>query len=273
MSDVLNLPIQLVEILPHVWTFLLLAVRYAALMMLLPGISGGAQGMTIRAPAIIVFAFVSLISGQISPLPENVITMLANVASEYLFGFMLGFVPALITAGVQTAAQLSTGTMGLGAAQLMDPNLGVSVSSLGRVLTDLVICLFLALGGHHVMIYAASGLGGVLVPGTFLVEEQSLQLVIHQTGRVFEIGVLLSAPVIVALLLTQFVMGLISKAVPTVNIFIVSFPLTIGIGLVLSVLSLPEIFTFAEREFNLMEQRIGVFVQSVEEKDPVRVSK
>ena len=41
---------------------------------------------------------------------------------------------------------------------------------------------------------------------------------------------MLSAPVMVALLLTQFVMGLISQAVPTVNIFIVSFPLTIGIG-------------------------------------------
>ena len=64
---------------------------------------------------------------------------------------------------------------------------------------------------------------------------------------------MVSIPVIVALLLTQFVMGLISRTVPTVNIFIVSFPLTISIGLVVTVLAMPDIMVFIRREFAGLE--------------------
>ena len=70
-----------------------------------------------------------------------------------------------------------------------------------------------------------------------------------------------ASPVIVALLLTNFVMGLITKAVPQVNIFIVSFPLTIGIGLVLSALSLPEIMVLFDREIAGIESTIAVLLE------------
>jgi flagellar biosynthetic protein FliR len=60
---------------------------------------------------------------------------------------------------------------------------------------------------------------------------------------------LIAAPVIVALLLTNFVMGIISKAIPTVNIFIISFPLTIGVGFAISILAIPEMAHMLEREW------------------------
>jgi flagellar biosynthetic protein FliR len=65
---------------------------------------------------------------------------------------------------------------------------------------------------------------------------------------------MIAAPVIVALLLTNFVMGLISKAVPTVNIFIISFPLTIGIGFFLTMFALPEVAYFLQREMMELER-------------------
>jgi flagellar biosynthesis protein FliR len=49
-------------------------------------------------------------------------------------------------------------------------------------------------------------------------------------------------------------MGVISKAVPTVNIFIVSFPITASIGLILSILALPEMSLYITRQFVDLER-------------------
>jgi flagellar biosynthesis protein FliR len=67
--------------------------------------------------------------------------------------------------------------------------------------------------------------------------------------------------VVVALLLTNFVLGIISKAVPTVNVFIISFPLTIGVGLTISIIALPEVAVFLEREFMRLPEVIGRLLQ------------
>ena len=61
-------------------------------------------------------------------------------------------------------------------------------------------------------------------------------------------------------------MGMISRAVPTVNIFIVSFPLTIGIGLILTVLSLPEVLHYSTREILGLEQQVAAVVDETARK-------
>ena len=89
----------------------------------------------------------------------------------------------------------------------------------------------------------------------FRLDESILEFLVKRVGHIFEAGVILSVPVVVSLLLTQFVMGLISKAVPSINIFIISFPITIGIGLILISMSLPEMAKIITDEFN----SIGTF--------------
>ena len=106
------------------------------------------------------------------------------------------------------------------------------------------------------------------MPGSFTISEATLRLVIERSGDIFAACVLISAPVIVALLLTQFVMGLVTKAVPSVNIFIVSFPLTIGIGLVLTALALPDTLRFAEQELQKVEADVVTVSADLEQAPP-----
>jgi len=255
----LQTPIDFLDHLNVVWTFLLIVVRFSAMMLVIPGIGGGQRGLLVRTASILVLSAAAMMgTTTYATLPVNVIMLVATAGSEFLLGALLGMVPQLLISGVQTAAMLSSTTMGLGAAQLLDPNLGVSVPSLARLFGDLVAILFMFLGGHYVVIYAVAGFGGSLVAGTFVIGDNSISVLIDQSAQVLEMGVMVSAPVIVALLLTQFVMGLITKAVPTVNIFIVSFPLTIGIGLVLSALSLPEILIYMERKMTAVNALLSV---------------
>ncbi len=239
-----------------IWTFSLLCVRYFALISFLPGIGMGERGILIRLPGVLVLAFAAMSSGVYAPLPENWAILVTSLFGEILLGGLIGLFPLFIVSGMQTAGFLSSTTMGLGAGQLMDPTLGMGVPSLSRILGDLCIVLFLMLDGHHLIINAVAGMNGSIIPGSFVPTEVTMELLVNRSADIFRLGVMVSAPVIVALLLTQFVMGLISKAVPTVNIFIVSFPLTIGIGLVLSALSLPEVIKFATHEINGLERTV-----------------
>lgn len=261
--DFFTLTTSYLENLDVVWTFLLLVIRYGAFFIIVPALGGGTSQRQIRMPCTLLLAFVSLMSSPKASVPNDIALMAGGLISEASFGFLIGLIPALIVSGVQLGAQLSSTTMGLGAAQLLDPNLGIQVASLGRMFGDLTAILFLTLGGHHLAIYVLSGLVSDMVPGTFLVNDVTLRLLIQKSAEIFEIGVIVSAPVVIALLLTQFVMGLISKAVPSVNIFIVSFPLTIGIGLILSILALPEVLVYVERHLSELEYSYSAIVESL----------
>lgn len=254
--ELLTIPAKITENMHVIWTFMLLIVRFTALISIIPGIGMGLSGVYIRTPAVLVLALTCLEASPKAPLPEDWVQLLVGLSSEFMFGAVLGLVPMMIVNGVQTAGQLASTSMGLQASQLIDPTLQLSVPDLARICGDIVIIIFLLLNGHHVAIYTAAGLGGEIVPGTFLASGNTLEMLINNSARIFELGAVLAAPVIVALMLTNFVMGLITKAVPTVNIFIVSFPLTIGIGLLVSMLALPEMVVVAKRHITGMESSI-----------------
>lgn len=248
----------MLESLPLFWTFVLLSARFTGLMLLLPGIGQGLMGLAVRFPAVMVLAFASLDRSNQAALPANILDMAIFLGAEVLLGLAIGLIPLIVVAGAQTAGQLASTAMGLAGAQLFDPTAGGPLSDISRIMGDLVVILFLLLDGHHVAVYAASGLGGEIAPGSFVPGAGTTELLVRQTAAIFWAGVMLSAPAVVALLLTQFVMGLISKAVPTVNIFIISFPLTIGIGLILTILTLPEMSVFIERELMMLEPSVKI---------------
>jgi len=236
----LQFALELANRLDVLWTLLLLIVRFSALMMVLPGIGAGERGMIVRGPAIVVLSLACLTAQRFAPVPADWGVLILSVVSEICVGFLLGVVPFLIVAGVQMGAQIASTTMGLGVGNLLDPTLGVITTDLSRILGDLSVVIFLMVGGHRAIIYAASGLNDSLPIGQFLLTEDMVGSLVDHAANIFRIGITVSAPVMVALLLTNFVMALVSRSVPTVNIFIVSFPLTIGIGLILTMLSLPD---------------------------------
>ena len=245
-----------------VWTLLLLMSRFTGLMLVFPGIGGGLSGLAIRAPAILVLSLTAMVTSARAVLPADWFVLAGQVGSEFLFGLLIGFIPYMIIAGVQLAGQFTTTAMGVGAGTLFDPTFGVQTSDLSRILGDISVILFLLIGGHHILVHAAAGLGGTIVPGTFAVSKDAVDLLIHNSANILRIGLMISAPVLVALLLANFALAMLSRAVPQMNIFIIAFPLTIGIGLILTVLALPEVMRFVDREFAQIDRSVAVAVES-----------
>jgi flagellar biosynthetic protein FliR len=243
------------------WTFLLLSTRFLTFLILVPGLGSGVTGLALRYPAAIALSVATISASQIAPVPVHMFDMAVQFVSEIVLGSIVALVPMLIVSGAQTAGHLATGTMGLNGAQLFDPSTSTSLSDLSRIYSDIAILIFLAIGGHYVAVGQLSGLTSQIQPGSFVLSAPGLLAFIEQSGRIFQIGCLIAAPAVVALLLTNFVLGIISKAVPTVNVFIISFPLTIGVGLSISIIALPEVARLLEREFLRLPELIGRMIQ------------
>lgn len=235
------------------WTFVLLLMRHVTFLMIVPGLGGGLGGIFLRYPAAIVFSLAAFKIESIVTLPSDMGTMVTQVTAEMLLGAFIGIIPILIVSGAQTAGQVASGTMGLNGAQLIDPTTQASLPDLARIYGDIAILIFLLMGGHHVALFELSGLNANIRPGAFVVSDISISTLADQSAAIFKIGVMIAAPVIAALLLTNFVLAIISKAIPTVNIFIISFPLTIGVGLGISALALPEAGRYLMQQYIQLE--------------------
>ncbi len=238
------------------WSFLLLLTRHVMFMMVVPGIGAGPSGITIRYPAAVVLSFAAFNMQSVIPLPSDYGVMAAQAVSEVLLGGLIGMVPIMIVAGAQLAGQIASGTMGLNGAQLIDPTTQTQLSDLAKFYSDLSVLVFLMVGGHYATIMQLAGLNSTLKPGSFILSGGGLQALIDQSGAIFYMGCMIAAPVIAALLLTNFVLAIISKAVPTVNLFIISFPVTIAVGLGITILALPEAFQFLVDRFNRLPDLI-----------------
>jgi flagellar biosynthesis protein FliR len=234
--------------LDYGWTFLLLSMRYMVFFMLIPGIGGGIMGIALRYPATLLIALISVNPATLAAVPSNAAIMVAQMACEVCLGAAIALIPLMVISGAQVAGHLASGTMGLNGAQLFDPTSQAPLSDLSRFYSDIAVLIFLLIGGHHVALAELAGLGGKIAPGAFVLSDIGLNTLIDHSARIFQVGCLIASPVIVALLLTNFVMGIVSKAIPTLNIFVVSFPLTIGVGFVISILALPEVALLLQRE-------------------------
>ena len=226
---------------------ILFIVRYTVCFSLLPGLGQGATGLAVRASAIIVLAGTSLISSSPPPIPAGWGPILVMLCSEVALGLIIGLIPQLFVAAAHLAGSLSSTAMGLGAANLFDPSLGEQSSALGKLYGDLAIVIFLLMDGHHTIIIAASGLGNGLPPGVFSPSTDLVMQMSTATGLIFKLGILIASPIVATLLITQFVLGILSRTIPSINVFFLSFPITVGLGLTLASLSLPSFLAVVQR--------------------------
>lgn len=224
-----------------VWTFILALARMMGLLTTLPGIGTDQVPMPFRLTIAIVFAIAIAVSGYTAPESTNLFSATFLIGMEFTLGYMLGLLPQFIIAGLAVAGQVAASTMGIAQASLIDPTLGESVSVLSKIQSLIATTVFLLIDGHHLIFKAASGVGISLALGEFVHSHSVFSFILEKFTAAFEFGILIASPVLVAILVTQFVLGLVTRFVPQVNVFIVSLPLTIGIGLYIVAFSLGEL--------------------------------
>jgi flagellar biosynthesis protein FliR len=177
------------------------------------------------------------------------------VAQQLVIGLSLGFAVRLVFAAVEFAGELIGLQMGLNFAGFFDPISAGNATASSRFFGTTVAWLFIVANGHLLVIaalvqsFSAFPVGPE--PFAFLREVQPQRW----GAEIFSTGLWIALPLITMLLFVNLVLGAVSRVAPQINIFAVGFPITLGLGLLGLMLTLPALATpFTMALERLLEQ-------------------
>ncbi|MGE5507363.1 MAG: flagellar biosynthetic protein FliR [Chitinophagales bacterium] len=168
------------------------------------------------------------------------------VGSELLVGLALGFALTIALSALQVAGQMIDIPIGFSLVNVIDPAMGQQVPVIGQFQYILFMLMFLAINGHHQFLMALARTFEVVPLGGFQYFPGLPALLLKGFSAAFLLGFQIGLPVVAALFLTDIGLGLVARAVPQMNVFVVGFPAKIIVGLLFITLVLPVYATFVE---------------------------
>lgn len=164
---------------------------------------------------------------------------LVVIGEQILIGMLMGFALRLAFAAMDIAGETIGLQMGLSFATFFDPGRGGQSSVLAEFFGLLASLVFLAINGHLLLLNLLIESFALLPIDTRPLLAAGLAKLLTASTMMFSLGVMLSLPLITALLVANISLGVLARIAPTLNIFAVGFPVTLGIGFIVLMLSLP----------------------------------
>ena len=225
---------------PLLWPFL----RVLALFSAMPVIAQRSVPVRLR----VALAFLIALCAQAS-LPEAPAIALDSaqaflvIVQQVLIGLALGFAARVVFSAIELAGELVGLQMGLNFAGFFDPATGGQTTAVSRFYGISVAWLFIVINGHLLLIAAvvqsfqAFPVGPE--PFAFLRSAQP-QL---WGAEIFRLGLWIALPMIAMLLFVNLVLGIVSRVAQQMNVFAIGFPITLSVGLLGVLLTLPMMST------------------------------
>ncbi|MCC6276700.1 MAG: flagellar biosynthetic protein FliR [Oligoflexia bacterium] len=222
---------------------------------------------TIPAPAkvllglAVVFVLFPVVRPQLpvgSEWTENIVLLSAR---EAFIGLLMGFVARMIFFAVEVAGQIVGFSMGLSAAQLVNPAFGESSSVVEQFKGIMAILLFLAINGHHLYFEAMYQSFQLAPAGQMRFGALAMASLSGLLSETFQIAMKLAGPMTIIMVLLNLAVGVIGKFVPQINVFVVSFSVSILGGLFVFAVSLPLILHVLETDMFQMTSHMFEFVK------------
>ena len=227
------------------------------------------------ATALVIITYPSLLTElptDGSPLPFGAVGFIGMIGKEVFVGFTLGFVASLVFEAVSVAGRLADLQRGSTMGELFAPQLQARVSELGQFKLQLAIVIFLTTGAHRFFISALvrsfEYIPALKFPHIESGWSPAAEFMTMMTGSVMSIGIQLAVPIIITLLLTDLFFGLINRVAPQVNVFFLSMPVKMWLGIFVLLVMLPflierfrDYFELSYSAFEFMIQYFGKMYQ------------
>jgi len=238
--------------IPNPFLYVLILCRVGTILLLLP-MTGSAQLPTkVRIIISVVISYLAMFSVPLKVQPEmnNLANLFFASLSEIGLGFLASIFAVAIYYAIEIGSQLIGFQMGFAIVNVIDPVSGNQVSLVGAFEALVAMAVYIVTGLYRPFIAAICQSFKIVAPGSAILLPLFHPLALKAGGLVFFLGLKIAAPVMIALLVTTFALGIISRTIPQLNIFMVGFPVTISVGLLFLVLSLPVICALILNNYN-----------------------
>lgn len=177
--------------------------------------------------------------------PTDIFSLLMLLFREVGLGLLLGTLVQLLFNAVQTAGQFADMEMGFQMASILDPMSGEQMPLVGNFLGMLSLLFYFSLNGH-LLLLRALGQSFRIIPLGVTNFSFTPELVLRSFTGMFALAVQMALPLTGVSLAVSLIFGLMAKAVPQMNVFIVGMPLKVILLSLLLVIILPLFMYFFE---------------------------
>lgn len=222
--------------------FLLVLGRTSGLLLSAPYFQSRSLPPTIRAAIALLLAMVLTPVLKINPGDWSHGNLwMISIAGEVITGLTMGYLLNLTFAGIQLAGQLIEVPMGFGVVNIIDPQSGGEIPIVGQFQQIFVLWLFLLFQGDHLIIKALIQSYDLIPPAGFAITSLGVKAVVQAFSGMFLLGLEIALPVMGVLFLADLMLGIISRLIPQINVFVTGMPIKIVLGMMLLVLILPTL--------------------------------
>lgn len=190
--------------------------------------------------------------------PELAIRLLLELA----LGFALSFVMQLFFTIVQMGGEIMDAQMGMNMAQVYDSSSQINMTVTASLLNVLLVLTFFAENGHYTLLRILLSSGDVVPFGAAALGQAAVSAAVELFCSCMVLALKLAFPILAAELLGELGMGILMKAIPQINAFVINIELKVIIGLILLFLFLSPINEFLlEAESSMLtalQQMLGL---------------
>ncbi|MDW0109215.1 flagellar biosynthetic protein FliR [Sporosarcina aquimarina] len=240
--------------LPFVATYLLVLTRISAFFVTLPLFSYRTIPPVMRIVLAALLAWTLVFTLNVPGLEING-EYIVLVLKEAIVGLSIGIIAFIVMSAIQVAGGLIDFQMGFAIANVIDPQTGTQSPLMGQFFNSLALLLLLAINGHHVL------LDGVFYSYQFLPldqvwpsfgSERVAEHVLSTMAAVFAISFQMAVPIVATLFLVDLALGITARTVPQLNIFVIGFPIKIGVGFLVLFIMGGVIVAMMQKIFEVM---------------------
>lgn len=175
---------------------------------------------------------------QVSPFSWPAV---AIILQQVLIGVAMGFALMLVFGAIVTGGQIIAMQMGLGFASMVDPQNGTQVPVMSQLYTLMTTLLFLGMDGHLMLIRLMVDSFQLMPISDVGLDRDAFHAIAAWGSQLFAGALWLALPAMASLLLINIAFGVMARAAPQLNIFAIGFPVTMIMGFVVILYSLPTV--------------------------------
>lgn len=234
-----------------IFAFLLVFVRIGTGIMLMPGFGDFFVPQKIRlhiALGLSLVLFPVIWPSLPSPVP-GAAQLLVLIASEFVTGLFIGTVARIFMTALDTAGMVISMASGLGSAQMFNPAFATQGSLVGAFLSVSGVMILFASDMHHFLLSALVGSYQIFPVGGLPDVGDMADTISKVVGASFQIGVQISIPFVLISVLIYVGMGVLSRLMPQIQVFLIAVPVQIVITLLAFSLVVSAMFLFWEQRF------------------------
>jgi flagellar biosynthetic protein FliR len=249
--------IRIEDIYPGMLIFL----RASGMFLVMPVFSGSMIPPMVRIGMAATIAYLLAPSfGDFGGVPPHWFLFVAEVIHEVLTGLLMGFAVRFLLYALEMAGEIIAVQIGLSLSSNIDPITRNSATPPNTMLLSFGTVLFLVSGAYQFCLVAFARSFEIFPPNSVF-DPQSINTVIANSGRVFLVATQIAAPLLAISFLVNMCFSVLGRAAPSLNVFLLSFPVQILAGLTVFAMTLGLTVQYILRDMQQLPETMLRFLR------------